>query len=353
MCLWLHTMNDGSFLESFPLFSKTANMKPNFQAVFTKPLTLLGKRCKNSLICPENQTMFWDRHTSPWTLKHYQAFMKDDIRKWKPQCPGHVSLQKKCLVFVRVFFVFSKWKYLKPNSTVQIAVPTVCTKGQMTQTEGGKKRKLRNILSTTLTFLCRVKQMTSSTSQAVLCLPREQGINPLLCLIQPWQDSTSTYVTTGQFHGLEESFPPTGLSVGLRKGEDSGRQIFMNCWLVMTPISGHCSENRHCSKVQLARHREERSEMWGDVGYYLARREQIGRRAPTIIYGCKSFTWTPCCRVVDNSPLVYYGLASPSLLLQIKPCFILKYVFMGFFHGTQFNKVRQTCGEECMYCILL
>lgn len=180
-------------------------------------------------------------------------------------------------------------------------------------------------------------QSTSSTSQAIFCQPREQGINPLLCLIQPWQDSTSTYVTTGQFHGLEEIFPPTGLSVGLRKGEDDVRQTFMNSWWMMN--------HSHIRRLQwkpTSSHTITCKTFWGllrNVRRWVTYGSKGGKwqESPTISYGCKSVTLPPRCRDFHNVPLAYYGLASPFLLHQVKPCFIHKHVFIGCFHGIQFT----------------
>lgn len=98
--------------------------------------------------------------------------------------------------------------------------------------------------------LCRVRPEGSNIIGNVL-LCKAMGKNPLMCLIRPWQDSTS--VTTGQFHSLEEILDvsyasSTKNSTGLRKWDNAGRQTFMNYWLALSKLQ-HSGGNKNGPKL--------------------------------------------------------------------------------------------------------
>lgn len=95
------------------------------------------------------------------------------------------------------------------------------------------KPKPSNLFSLSIMTLYRVRPKGSNiTGNVLLC--KAMWKNPLMCLIHPWQDSTS--VTTGQFHSLEDILDvgyasSTENSTGLSKWDNGGRQTFMNYWL--------------------------------------------------------------------------------------------------------------------------
>lgn len=66
-------------------FSQNCKHETQYSGYIHKTSDSFRKMSQNSFICTHNQTMFSDCHinasTSPSTLKHYQAFMKDDKRK--------------------------------------------------------------------------------------------------------------------------------------------------------------------------------------------------------------------------------------------------------------------------------